>query len=275
MHFTGKQRDTESGLDAFGARYYGSNFGRFMTPDWAEKPIDVPYANFGNPQSLNLYSYVNNNPTTIRDPDGHCDPEMVCAPDETLPDAKTTVDFFKGVGKELENIGISALNSVSSVDAPGLNDPSAPSGIPQVTPSNDVQAAAMGGTAGISFGMSVMFTGASAADAVAGIRATSAVPDANIVVRGGMGEMPPAGTTFSGAHGATLDEAASGVPHGTIRTTTAGEVRDAGGTVQSAPELTRSGVMNERHVNITEARDKPSTFSPPRKNPVHKDDRIE
>lgn len=35
------------------------------------KPTDVPYASFGNPQSLNLYSYVNNNPTTTRDPDGH------------------------------------------------------------------------------------------------------------------------------------------------------------------------------------------------------------
>jgi len=33
--FTGKERDTESGLDMFGARYYGSSLGRFMTPDWA------------------------------------------------------------------------------------------------------------------------------------------------------------------------------------------------------------------------------------------------
>lgn len=69
---TGKERDAESNLDMFGARYYGSSLGRFMTPDWAEKPIDVPYAEFGNPQSLNLYSYVKNNPTTTRDPDGHC-----------------------------------------------------------------------------------------------------------------------------------------------------------------------------------------------------------
>ena len=44
----------------FGARYYGSRLGRFMTPDWAAKPVTVPYAHFGNPQSLNLYSYVQN-----------------------------------------------------------------------------------------------------------------------------------------------------------------------------------------------------------------------
>src|SRR5579864_3721829 len=70
--FTGKERDTESGLDMFGARYYASSLGRFTIPDWAAKPTAVPYANFGNPQSLNLYSYVNNNPTTTRDVDGHC-----------------------------------------------------------------------------------------------------------------------------------------------------------------------------------------------------------
>ena len=69
--FTGKERDSESGLDMFGARYYGSSLGRFMTPDWAAKPTAVPYAHYGNPQSLNLYSYVQNNPTTVGDPDGH------------------------------------------------------------------------------------------------------------------------------------------------------------------------------------------------------------
>ena len=69
--FTGKERDPESGLDNFGARFDASTIGRFMIPDWAAKPTAVPYANFGNPQSLNLYSYAENNPTTFGDPDGH------------------------------------------------------------------------------------------------------------------------------------------------------------------------------------------------------------
>jgi RHS repeat-associated protein len=56
----------------FGARSDTANLGRWMTPDWAAKPTTVPYANFGNPQSLNLYGYVENNPTTLGDPDGHC-----------------------------------------------------------------------------------------------------------------------------------------------------------------------------------------------------------
>ena len=71
--FTGKERDSETGLDYFGARYYSNWTGRFLTPDWAAKATAVPYANFGNPQSLNLYTYGKNNPTTFGDPDGHCD----------------------------------------------------------------------------------------------------------------------------------------------------------------------------------------------------------
>lgn len=44
-----------------------------MSPDWAAKASPVPYATFGDPQSLNLYSYVRNNPLSKADADGHCD----------------------------------------------------------------------------------------------------------------------------------------------------------------------------------------------------------
>jgi RHS repeat-associated protein len=71
--FTGKERDAESGLDYFGARYYASSMGRFMSPDWAAKVAPVPYAKLDDPQSLNLYSYVRNNPLSRADADGHCD----------------------------------------------------------------------------------------------------------------------------------------------------------------------------------------------------------
>jgi RHS repeat-associated protein len=70
-HFTGKERDAESGNDYFGARYYSSAMGRFMSPDWSAKIAPVPYAKLDNPQSLNLYSYVFNNPLIHVDPDGH------------------------------------------------------------------------------------------------------------------------------------------------------------------------------------------------------------
>jgi len=67
MHFTGKQRDYETGLDNFGARYFGggNSLGRFVTPD--------PLLNSGrpdDPQSWNRYAYVNNNPLRYNDPFG-------------------------------------------------------------------------------------------------------------------------------------------------------------------------------------------------------------
>src|SRR5262249_18190294 len=71
--FTGKERDSETGLDYFGARYYSNGLGRFITPDWAAKAAADPYAAFADPQSLNLYTYVRNIPTTLYDADGHDD----------------------------------------------------------------------------------------------------------------------------------------------------------------------------------------------------------
>jgi len=71
MHFTGKHWDTESNLDDFGARYYSSGMARWVTPDWSARQEAVPYVDLGNPQSLNLYAYVGNNPTTATDATGH------------------------------------------------------------------------------------------------------------------------------------------------------------------------------------------------------------
>jgi RHS repeat-associated protein len=69
---TGKERDAESGNDYFMARYYNSAMGRFMSPDWSAKYEPVPYAKLDNPQTLNLYAYVGNNPLNRTDPTGHC-----------------------------------------------------------------------------------------------------------------------------------------------------------------------------------------------------------
>jgi RHS repeat-associated protein len=69
---TGKERDAESGNDYFSARYYASSMGRFLSPDWSAKVVPVPYAKLDDPQSLNLYTYVRNNPLSRTDPTGHC-----------------------------------------------------------------------------------------------------------------------------------------------------------------------------------------------------------
>jgi RHS repeat-associated protein len=60
--FTGKERDNETGLDYFGARYYASWLGRWISTDPA-----------GFVDGFNLYRYCRNNPIMLRDPDG-CQP---------------------------------------------------------------------------------------------------------------------------------------------------------------------------------------------------------
>jgi RHS repeat-associated protein len=63
--FAGKERDSESGLDNFGARYFASTLGRFMSPD------STAYSSSHNPQSWNLYAYTLNNPLKYVDPTGN------------------------------------------------------------------------------------------------------------------------------------------------------------------------------------------------------------
>jgi RHS repeat-associated protein len=88
-HFTGKEHDLESGLDYFGARHYTSGSGRFMTPDWSAGASAVPYANLGDPASLNLYAYVHNNPVTGIDRDGHFN----CSDGNSLLSSSAYCDF--------------------------------------------------------------------------------------------------------------------------------------------------------------------------------------
>ena len=107
-----------------------------------------------------------------------------------------------------------------------------------------------------------------------GVAAETGLADQLIVVRGGVSEVPPASEVFSGSYGSTLDEAASGVPHNQIRQTTVGQIRSGGGTVEVAPEMTRSGVMNEQHVNICLGEGS-CPFGPLEPNPIPKSGRIQ
>jgi RHS repeat-associated protein len=63
--FTGKERDSESGLDYFGKRYYSNGLGRWTSPD---RPFADQHR--GDPQSWNIYAYARNNPLRFIDEDG-------------------------------------------------------------------------------------------------------------------------------------------------------------------------------------------------------------
>ncbi|QOY86918.1 RHS repeat-associated core domain-containing protein [Paludibaculum fermentans] len=114
--FTGKERDAETSLDYFGARYYSSAQGRFTSPDefpggivdpftdqQASQPGPLPYADITDPQTLNKYGYVRNNPLRYTDPDGH--------------DWQDAVEFVAGVGR-----GVAASESFGAVGAPSESD---------------------------------------------------------------------------------------------------------------------------------------------------------
>jgi len=62
--YTGQEKDSETGLNYYNARYYNSHVRRFTQPD------DI-IQNVYSPQDLNRYSYVRNNPLKYTDPSGH------------------------------------------------------------------------------------------------------------------------------------------------------------------------------------------------------------
>jgi len=100
---------------------------RFMTPDWAAKPTAVPYASFGNPQSLNLYSYVKDNPTAVRDPDGHQEDDDVKR-DENPVEVKEDNEKWDEAGRALSAeryASQSELNTrfIENLKANGGDDP--------------------------------------------------------------------------------------------------------------------------------------------------------
>jgi RHS repeat-associated protein len=94
-HFTGKQRDTETNLDDFPARYYSSTEGRWLSPDWSPVPVAIPYASLYNPQTLNLYDYVGDDPTNHSDPDGHEDEGSAASSGDS---SGSTPDQTQGAG---------------------------------------------------------------------------------------------------------------------------------------------------------------------------------
>lgn len=118
QQFTSKERDNETGLDYFLARYYSSTQGRFTSPDEFQGGPDelydfavnasanpTFYADLANPQSLNKYQYTYNNPTNLGDPDGHCPPCLAAAA-----------------------VVVLIATSADTTNAPGPNDPKYRSG---------------------------------------------------------------------------------------------------------------------------------------------------
>jgi len=134
--FEGKERDDESGNDDFGARYYSWRFGRWLSADWSAVPEPVPYANLTNPQTLNLYAMVSDNPETFADLDGHADSNNLCPSNGNCDshDEQKTLNSKK-VGAA--NLCAETSGCTQTTDKNGITTVTVKSNDAQVTPNPD------------------------------------------------------------------------------------------------------------------------------------------
>jgi RHS repeat-associated protein len=97
--YTGQERDNSTNLDYMHFRYYTSTMGRFLKPDSL-----IP--NPANPQSWNLYYYVNGNPVMFNDPSGHGGPEWMGPTYSVhfLASVKEAVETFQSFGMNEKQI---------------------------------------------------------------------------------------------------------------------------------------------------------------------------
>lgn len=113
LHFTGKERDAETNLDYFGARYYGSTMGRFLSPD----PVIITPERLTNPQQLNLYAYVANNPLRFIDPTGEI---LQCVGDDKSR-SQCLADLQQIAGDAKDRLSMDAKTGVVSFDTKDLD----------------------------------------------------------------------------------------------------------------------------------------------------------
>ena len=151
QRFTGKERDNETGLDYFGARYFSSVQGRFTSSDeftggptelFAAVAAHNPtfYADLFDPQSLNKYSYCLNSPLKFIDPDGHQATVSDSLAISIILPTPRGIDSAKGIAKSVANVLIGASNIGNEFGkALGLGD----SYVEPYQPSNSTQDAVM------------------------------------------------------------------------------------------------------------------------------------
>jgi RHS repeat-associated protein len=129
--FTSKERDAETGLDYFGARYMSSAQGRFTSAD--PKQFNAKF--LSNPQKWNKYAYTLNNPLALVDPDGR--EEVTVTYRAFIPQSQVSIGgfTFRGDNRTFSTAGTASSRIGISVRVE--TDPSVRSnpliGTPQVS----------------------------------------------------------------------------------------------------------------------------------------------
>jgi RHS repeat-associated protein len=125
--YTGQQRETADGIYYYGSRFYNADIGRFLQPD---SIVPEP----GNPQALNRYSYVLNNPIRYNDPTGEkwddgskggCTPKtckgLKWSPSKDLKQRAAKRAFKLKIFRHLLATGNSARDSACTAYSPTCN----------------------------------------------------------------------------------------------------------------------------------------------------------
>ena len=112
--FTGKERDAESGLDNFGARYFGSSMGRFTSAD----PL-LSSGNPGTPQTWNRYAYALNNPLRIVDPTGLWDWDQSAGGDMSDEDLQAIANDKHNLAFDCHPAPAATRRSIGTAPLPG------------------------------------------------------------------------------------------------------------------------------------------------------------
>jgi RHS repeat-associated protein len=230
MKFTAKERDAETGLDYFEARYFSGAQGRFTSPDWSAEPQPVPYADLSDPETLNLYSYIRNNPLSRNDPDGHCC--LIFISPETI---QRGASFVTGAGKGLVNAYLNEKGTPAALIGSGLRA----MGVQPQFASNPAEAAGISAAPYITMGLAMAIPGR-------GGKSEESLPNEAPVVRGGT-NTPESfakgsgvtidasgkvqGVSVQSAAGKSVIELSQGLVHNQVGVTTVGQVREAGGNV--------------------------------------------
>jgi len=233
--FYGKEQ--LAGMYSYGLRFYSSGLGRWINRD--------PIREGGG---VNLYCFVGNNPSNKADRYG-LDP---------LTDYEQQRDAeYQQKQKEIESAAQANVGDMMPIEGGG-------GGGEAWDPFGDAGRAFDGIGDAINNGIDeIVPPDAQGADE------PIHVPDDHIIARGGTKPIVK-GEPFSGNRGTTEGEAGSRLPHGQMRTATAGDIRAGGGTVVAVPEPDANGELNPDHCDVTVGHTDPFSDLKPNPNKLRK-----
>lgn len=240
-----------------------------MSADWSSTPVPVPYANFGDPQTLSLYGYVRGLPTAKADIDGHGWLE------------KASEDYWKGRAEEKKQIDAYANKTIEShplLKAWDQFTQKVDNGLNGHGWKTDAEAASADAASRAEWAKTSR--GIPYPEMKIGIVLSApALADEALVVRGGLNQAENfvngtgvtvdaagnlQGVSVNSANGASVKELSQGIKNGEVGVSTVRDVRAAGGDVKPSPTVNNPNHCTMCGITPQKAQE---LFTPTVKNP--------